>query len=286
MKKLIINADDLGADEARNAGIFEAIEAGIVTSASLLANGPALDGALLRIRSLGYRGVSLGIHLNLSEGKPLSPNLGILTGEDGCFLKKAHAHELLLRTGDSELEREIAQEMAAQIEFLLNAGIGIDHFDGHQHVHVFPAAFPAAVRMFSKYRIPWMRIPQEPSLLTETDAVPDGLMKEARFFNRIAEWARSRFKEIEIPTPNHFRGLYLKGRLSLPVLLSLLRQLQPGLTELMVHPGRPSDPASGPFSAFSTMDRQEELETLLDRSLRETLKNLEISLTPFPEEME
>jgi predicted glycoside hydrolase/deacetylase ChbG (UPF0249 family) len=28
MKQLIVNADDLGADEARNRGIFEAIEAG------------------------------------------------------------------------------------------------------------------------------------------------------------------------------------------------------------------------------------------------------------------
>jgi predicted glycoside hydrolase/deacetylase ChbG (UPF0249 family) len=286
MRKLIINADDLGADEARNAGIFEGIEAGVVTSASLLTNGPALDNALRRIRSLGHPGASFGIHVNLSEGKPLSPNLRILTGEDGCFLTKTHAHQLLMRVGDSELQKEIAQEMAAQIKSLLDTGIRIDHFDGHQHVHVFPAAFPAAVRMSSKYRIPWMRIPKEPSPLSEMDAVPDGLMKEAQFFCRIAEWARAQFKGSEIRTPNHFRGLYLKGRLSLPVLLNLLRELPPGLTELMVHPGRPSDSAPGPFSAFSTIDREKELETLLDRRLRETLKNSEISLTPFPEKME
>ena len=44
MKQLIINADDFGADEARNAGIIEAIQKGVATSASLLANGPALQG--------------------------------------------------------------------------------------------------------------------------------------------------------------------------------------------------------------------------------------------------
>ncbi|MBP1712988.1 MAG: YdjC-like protein, partial [Deltaproteobacteria bacterium] len=30
MKKLIINADDLGAEEGRNSGIFEAVRAGAV----------------------------------------------------------------------------------------------------------------------------------------------------------------------------------------------------------------------------------------------------------------
>jgi D-alanine-D-alanine ligase-like ATP-grasp enzyme len=40
MRRLIVNADDLGADEARNEGIFEAIRAGVVTSASILPNGP------------------------------------------------------------------------------------------------------------------------------------------------------------------------------------------------------------------------------------------------------
>ena len=57
MRRLIINADDLGADEARNEGIFEAIEAGVVTSASLLPNGPALGHALERIRSGGFERV-------------------------------------------------------------------------------------------------------------------------------------------------------------------------------------------------------------------------------------
>ena len=43
MKSLIINADDLGADEPRNRGIFEAIEAGRVTSVSILVNGNGFE---------------------------------------------------------------------------------------------------------------------------------------------------------------------------------------------------------------------------------------------------
>ena len=178
MRKLIVNADDLGADEARNAGIFEAIHAGTVTSASILPNGPALNDALRRIRFLSQRNVSFGIHLNLSEGKPLSSNLKWITGKDGCFLKKPHAHQLFMGLCDSDensdgysergskavsaLQGEIAQEVNAQIESLLKTGVRIDHLDGHQHIHLFPAVFPAVVDLVRRHGIPWMRIPEEP----------------------------------------------------------------------------------------------------------------------------
>ena len=286
MRKLIINADDLGADEARNEGIFEAIEAGVVTSASLLANGPALRAGLRRIGSLSNPGASFGVHINLSEGKPLSRNLRILAGKDGSFLGKGPSQQLLTRSGDPELEAEIAREMAVQIESLLDSGVKIDHLDGHQHVHVFPAVFPASIRMLRKYRIPWMRVPEEPLSSSEEGAVPDRLVKEARFFSGIAERARAQFKTIDLCIPNHFRGLYLKGRVSTPVLVSLLRGLRDGLTELMVHPGRVSRTSlPGPFAAFSTPDREKELEALLGRDFREALGDSGITLTPFPGEL-
>ncbi|MCX5834362.1 MAG: ChbG/HpnK family deacetylase [Deltaproteobacteria bacterium] len=82
-RSLVINADDLGADEARNEGIFEAIDAGVVTSASLLANGPALEDALARMRALKNRKVSFGFHLNLSQGTPVSEGHRLLVGSDG-----------------------------------------------------------------------------------------------------------------------------------------------------------------------------------------------------------
>jgi chitin disaccharide deacetylase len=304
MRKLIVNADDLGADEARNAGIFEAIHAGTVTSASILPNGPALNDVLRRIRSLSQRNVSFGIHLNLSEGKPLSPNLKWLTGQDGCFLKKPHAHELLRGPcqsgGDSgensngyserdskaisALRTEIAQEVNAQIESLLKAGVRIDHLDGHQHIHVFPAVFPAVVELVRRHEIPWMRIPEEPPPPSGEDGIPDWLREESQCFSTIAGKARGQLKSRLPRTPNHFLGLYLKGRVSPAVLLDLLHGLRPGLTELMVHPGRvPDQPFSSPFSGFSTPDREKELEALLDQSFRQTLENAHISLTSFGE---
>jgi predicted glycoside hydrolase/deacetylase ChbG (UPF0249 family) len=85
-------------------------------------------------------------------------------------------------------------------------------------------------------------------------------------------------------TTDHFRGLYLKGGLSIRKLESVLRWLPDGLTELMVHPGRilKTRPET-PFSSFSTVEREQELETLLNAKFRLILKEMKIILTPFPE---
>ena len=161
MKQLIVNADDLGADEARNAGIFEAILSGAVTSASILPNGPALEQALKIIKGLRSGEVSFGLHVNLSEGRPVCPGLRLLVGPEGFFLGKRRAHELLMRRDDTALDVEILRELRAQIDAAREWGIPIRHLDGHQHVHVFPAVVRAAVAAARENKIPWMRIPEE-----------------------------------------------------------------------------------------------------------------------------
>jgi len=283
VKRLIINADDLGADGARNAGIFEAIGKGVVTSASLLANGPALTEALQEIGSFQREKISWGIHLNLSEGTSLSGGLRLLTGKDGSFLGKAHAHELLSTPGNAELEEEAARETEAQIQILRKAGVPISHLDGHQHVHVFPAVIRAAVRAARLHQIPWVRIPEDPGPVPAHPGIPDSLTAEARNFSRLAAEARLHLKGSGVRTTDFFRGLYLKGRLTLSAMEDNLRELPAGLTELMVHPGRvPAVPIPSPFSAFSNMDREEELETLLDNGFHLALGRNGIELTPFP----
>jgi predicted glycoside hydrolase/deacetylase ChbG (UPF0249 family) len=280
MKRLIVNADDLGADEGRNEGIFEAIRAGVVTSASILPNGPALDHALEGIRSGGFEEVSFGIHLNLTEGRPLAEGLSCLTGPDGNFLGKAAAHRLLLKTGDMPLQAELAREAALQIERLLDAGISITHIDGHQHVHVFPSALPAVAETARGHGIRRMRIPDE-TVPSGDETVPADLLEEARRFGSLGREARKILAGTGIVSSDHFRGLLLKGRLSVETLLAELGQLPCGLTELMVHPGRV--PAEDPFSAFSSPERERELDALLDPRFRLALDRAGVVLVSFRE---
>jgi predicted glycoside hydrolase/deacetylase ChbG (UPF0249 family) len=283
MKRLIINADDLGADDGRNAGIFEGIQAGIVTSASILPNGPGLEDALNRIHSGAFRNISWGIHLNLSEGKPVSVGNSFLLGPNGIFLGKASSQRLLMCDGNRDLEIEIAHEIEAQVTLLETSGILLSHLDGHQHVHVFPAVLKAMLGAAQGHHIPWIRIPNEPEPGSRDLVLPSSLCQEANLFCRLGEAARSMVVKSGLQTTDHFRGLYLKGYLSRG-LESVLKQLPDGLTELMVHPGRiVKDSPQTPFSSFSTVEREQEIDTLLKAKWSLILKERKIVLTPFPE---
>jgi chitin disaccharide deacetylase len=68
--KLIVNADDFGLSRGINRGIIQSHEYGIVTSASLFANGPAFDDALEKITTCPKLGV--GVHLNVLRGAPVA----------------------------------------------------------------------------------------------------------------------------------------------------------------------------------------------------------------------
>ena len=284
MKRLIINADDLGADEARNAGIFEGIQAGIVPSVSILPNGPALQDALNRIHAGSFRNVSWGVHLNLSEGQPVATGISLLLGPDGMFQGKDSTQRLLMRQEDRDLEGEVSHEIDAQISLLKASGIPLHHLDGHQHVHVFPAVLKAMLRVSLKHNIPWVRIPYEPEPMSPDFTSSPSLCAEGRFFSALGLTASPVILEAGRLITDHFRGLYLKGRLTLQRLEFVLQGLPDGLTELMVHPGRnAANPPETPFSRFSTVERRRELETLLNPKLHLMLKKMNILLTPFPE---
>jgi len=280
VKRLIVNADDLGADEGRNEGIFEAMRAGVVTSASILPNGPALGHALDGIRSGGFERVSFGVHLNLSEGRPLSRQLATLTGPDGGFLGKAAAHRLLMRKGHQALEEDIAAETALQIARLRDAGVDVTHIDGHQHVHVFPAALRTVAETAGGLGIRRMRIPDE-TIPPGGDGAAADLPEEARRFSILGRGARESLGGLGLASSDHFRGRLLKGRLELRGLLLLIETLPEGTTELMVHPGRVPD--RGPFSAFSSADRERELEALLHPRFRLALQAAGVVLVSFRE---
>jgi predicted glycoside hydrolase/deacetylase ChbG (UPF0249 family) len=108
--------------------------------------------------------------------------------------------------------------------------------------------------------------------------------EEAEKFTKLAAAARTGIYDSTMSMTDHFRGLYLKGRMSLRNIEGILSTLPMGLTELMVHPGRvPAGLTEGPFSSFSHGDRETELKVLMDGNFRVMLAKHNILLTPFPE---
>ncbi len=71
VRNLIVNADDLAWTEGVNRGIAQSHRNGIVTSATLLANGAAFASAVELAK--GTPSLGVGVHLNLSDGNPVSP---------------------------------------------------------------------------------------------------------------------------------------------------------------------------------------------------------------------
>jgi predicted glycoside hydrolase/deacetylase ChbG (UPF0249 family) len=134
--RLLVHADDLGMSPRVNDAIFQAMEAGRVTSASILANGPAVEDAVAR--SSAFPHASFGVHLNLTEFSPLtrSPALGFLTGADGAF---AGRRDLLCRFATvhrPEVFRALVAEWVAQVDRIRQYGVPISHLDSHNHAHL------------------------------------------------------------------------------------------------------------------------------------------------------
>jgi predicted glycoside hydrolase/deacetylase ChbG (UPF0249 family) len=116
-RRLVVNADDFGLSDGINAGIIEAREHGIVTSASLMVRGPAAEAAAEYGRK--NPGFGLGLHLDLGE-----------------WVYRDEAWAPLYEVVSLEDPAAVAAEAARQLEaFRRLVGRSPTHLDSHQHVH-------------------------------------------------------------------------------------------------------------------------------------------------------
>src|ERR1700687_5935212 len=83
---LIVNADDLGADDGTTRGIIAAHERGIVTSASLMVDMPGARSAVRAARA--HPQLGLGLHVSFTAGRRI-PDLG-----DGGGLRRGREREV------------------------------------------------------------------------------------------------------------------------------------------------------------------------------------------------
>jgi predicted glycoside hydrolase/deacetylase ChbG (UPF0249 family) len=130
---------------------------GIVTSATILANGPCVNGALEEGKK--FPSCSFGVHLNLTEFRPLSKNEALkeLLTDEGSFSGILEmAPQRVKKT--KALWCAIADEWCHQIEFVMRAGIRISHLDSHHHVHTIPFVFPVLKLIQRKYGIKKVRL--------------------------------------------------------------------------------------------------------------------------------
>lgn len=149
---IIVNADDFGTNTRTNEAIIELIRAGKVTSASILANGDDLAGALAFAAENKH--ISFGAHLNCSCGYPIAKKEKIspLLKPDGKFR---------FLTPSSRLHHEHVEaiwiEWQSQLDLLIKAGLTITHVDSECHLHTHPRLFPLLARIRRQYGITCIR---------------------------------------------------------------------------------------------------------------------------------
>ena len=255
LRQLVVNADDLGVTVGVNDGIFEAHDRGILTSASLLANAPATDDAVRRVRSRPSLGV--GVHLALVDGAPILPASQIpsLVGDGGRFPRSWKPFIVSCLSRRISL-LEVERELTAQIERLRESGVALTHLDAHKHVHAYPPVFAIVAKLAARFGIPVVRVPYErraPAGDTHGDAWQT--LRRQRWLNAAMwPWARRNYRtaasfHLRVP---HFAGRVHTGVLDRPALRETLRHLRPGVTELMVHPGH----ADGALKQMDTRLRE------------------------------
>lgn len=271
MRRLIINADDLGSGSERDRGIFQSFSRGIVTSASILANGPSFAAAASVARELG---LPLGVHLNLSEGPSLSGVIPGLTSMDGTFPGKAGLRRFL--SGEEIDLSPLYRELAAQIERVRAAGIVPDHLDAHQHFSLYPAAAALLLALAQDYAIPALRLP---SPVESPAADPGGeLGEELSLYRCLAPACAAQLRERGVATPDGLFGMPYLNRLDEQTLVKILNVIPVGTWELMVHPGYADATA-----AFSGAARQVELTALTSPAVIAELRRCGITPVTFRE---
>jgi hopanoid biosynthesis associated protein HpnK len=293
MKQVIINADDLGMSSGINEAIARASKYGMLTSASIMVNMPAYEDALKKVIA-NNPDLGIGIHLCLTEGKSVlkSSDIPLLVNTDGYF-KNSFLKLYIQIKKDRRILQQIESEINAQFEKLCADGIMPDHVNGHHHIHMIPYIFDITLKIAKSYNCKMVRLAHEHFLLPSKDIYPGYYFYPLLSGNIIKKLLLSKFAKCnkiisgQIHTPDYFFGVLHSGRMDLRVLQYILHRVQPGVTEILVHPGlynRPeaSDPRNKKMDKWlQSMGREVELEALLSDSLRHEIERNSIQLVRF-----
>jgi len=244
---VIVNADDLGLWPSVDRGIFAAWSAGAVGDSTVFANAPQLEKILARTEK---NGLPVGIHLNLTYGRPLNDPADIpaLVGPDGLFMKRqAWTQPLPIE--------QVQQELGWQVERAITesalAGIEIpSHLDTHHHIHTYPEVLEVVIGLADELDVPVRSVNPE---------------------------MRAALHAAGIPTPDHFSMTFYGENATAEILIQLVEECPGGILEIMTHPGY-ADPA---LPSSYREDRERELAALTDPRWHDYLGTRGISIVGY-----
>ena len=283
MRRLIINADDFGLTAGVNRAIVEAHNKGVVTSSTLMANGPAFDNAV-QLAATSPK-LSVGCHVVLIDGSPVLGRSQVSTlvspySTNGTYFRdslSSFAANALLGRLDTE---QIEAEAKAQIRKLQSAGITVSHLDTHKHTHMLPAVLRPLLRAAKACGINTVRNPFTPWL--PIFAPPRVLKRclEVRTLHKLARTFRRIILENDMLTPDGTFGIVATGELNLDLFQRIVERIPEGTWEFVCHPGY-HDSELDNIRTRLRKSRVEELKILTSAAARQALAGRAIELISY-----
>ena len=219
-KLLIINGDDTGMCHAANVATMDALDNGLMTSATIMVPCPWFTEIVRYAKAKPEKG--LGVHLtHTSEWQVYrwGPLLGAarvpgLVDPDGYLWRSV---EDVYKHATVE---EAKAEARAQIERALKAGIDVSHIDSHMGTMQYrPDYHRAYLELASEFNLP---VRMGSAETYESVGFP-GIRAEAEKLGLVFP---DRLIHEERPEPNESRKDFW---------LRMIRTLKPGVTELYIH---------------------------------------------------
>jgi hopanoid biosynthesis associated protein HpnK len=286
VRRLIVNADDFGFTSGVNRAIVEAHTRGIVTSSTLMANGPAFDEAAELAKTVPQ--LSIGCHVVLIDGDALldGRRLPSLTDRNASARFRDALTTFATRALAGRISPdEITAEATAQIRKIQAAGVVVSHFDTHKHTHLFPKILRPVLRAAAACGVGAVRNPFGPRLPLWSNHLlkrPNLWTRyaEVRVLNGFAGKFRSAVERDGFITTDGTLGIVVTGSLDETLFRAISRSTPEGTWEFVCHPGY----MDGDLQRAKTrlrQSRETELRILTMPAARELLSQEGIELISY-----
>ena len=177
----------------------------------------------------------VGLHLNLTEGQPVLPEMEVpqLLRGSGEFDRNMARAGIRFSVFPG-VRRQLAAEIWAQFAAFRATGLALDHVNAHEHMHLHPVVARLIIEIGRDYGMKAVRVPSEPVAVLR-QAFPEERYRAPAYhlWNAVL---RRRLGRAGLRTNDHIFGLAWSGGMVEARILGLIPHLPDGVSEIYFHP--------------------------------------------------
>lgn len=271
---VILHVDDVGMSRSSNLGATEAVEKGVATSWAVMMPCPWVPDIAAYLRA--HPEVDSGLHLALTSewapyrwgpvaGKSQVPGL---VDPEGCLWRNVAG--VVAKASPDEIELEIR----AQVDRAETLGMPMTHIDSHMGtLFARPDYFARFAKVGIEKHIPVLAVGGHATYTAIENPQATG---------ELQQWIPKLWNAgLPVLDDLHTGSYGWKPAQKTELLLALLKELKPGVTEILFHASRPTE--DFPVITGSSESRFADLKALTDPRVRQLIQERGIVLTTWKE---